>query len=154
MNKVAIVIALLLAGCSSSPPVAPSSAPSAEPGSAGTSRPSPVVDERLFGELTSRLNERGLPTVLVDAAIDGPGFPSVSCDDAVAVEQPSRPGCAGRTSDRSRADRAQRDRDHPAEPGDERHALEEPGHGREEQLSRRPAPRRAEEHEDHDPDRE
>ena len=30
---------------------------------------------------------RSLPTVLVNAAIDGLGFPRVSCDDAVAVEQ-------------------------------------------------------------------
>jgi DNA-binding LacI/PurR family transcriptional regulator len=35
----------------------------------------------------ARLAERGLPTVLVNAAIDGLGFPTVSCDDAVAVEQ-------------------------------------------------------------------
>ena len=34
-----------------------------------------------------RLAERGLPTVLVNAGIDGLGFPHVSCDDAVAVEQ-------------------------------------------------------------------
>lgn len=34
-----------------------------------------------------RLAERGLPTVLVNAGIDGLGFPQVSCDDAVAVEQ-------------------------------------------------------------------
>jgi DNA-binding LacI/PurR family transcriptional regulator len=34
-----------------------------------------------------RLAERGLPTVLVNAGIDGLGFPRVSCDDAVAVEQ-------------------------------------------------------------------
>ena len=35
----------------------------------------------------ARLAERGLPTVLVNAAIDGLGFPRVSCDDTVAVEQ-------------------------------------------------------------------
>ncbi len=35
----------------------------------------------------ARLAERGLPTVLVNASIDGLGFPRVSCDDAVAVEQ-------------------------------------------------------------------
>ena len=29
-----------------------------------------------------RLAERGLPTVLVNASIDGLGFPRVSCDDA------------------------------------------------------------------------
>jgi len=34
-----------------------------------------------------RLADRGLPTVLVNAGIDGLGFPRVSCDDAVAVEQ-------------------------------------------------------------------
>jgi DNA-binding LacI/PurR family transcriptional regulator len=34
-----------------------------------------------------RLAERGLPTVLVNAGIDGLPFPRVSCDDAVAVEQ-------------------------------------------------------------------
>jgi len=34
-----------------------------------------------------RLAERGLPTVLVNAGIDGLGFPRVSCDDAVAIEQ-------------------------------------------------------------------
>src|SRR4029450_12616458 len=34
-----------------------------------------------------RLAERGLPTVLVNASIDGLDFPRVSCDDAVAVEQ-------------------------------------------------------------------
>ncbi|MDQ1737522.1 MAG: hypothetical protein QOH56_3773 [Pseudonocardiales bacterium] len=34
-----------------------------------------------------RLIERNLPTVLVNAAIDGLGLPGVSCDDAVAVEQ-------------------------------------------------------------------
>ena len=34
-----------------------------------------------------RLAERGLPTVLVNAGIDELGFPRVSCDDAVAVEQ-------------------------------------------------------------------
>ncbi len=34
-----------------------------------------------------QLAERGLPTVLVNAAIDGLGFPRVVCDDAVAVEQ-------------------------------------------------------------------
>jgi DNA-binding LacI/PurR family transcriptional regulator len=34
-----------------------------------------------------RLAERNLPTVLVNAGIDGLGFPHVSCDDAVAVEQ-------------------------------------------------------------------
>jgi DNA-binding LacI/PurR family transcriptional regulator len=34
-----------------------------------------------------RLAERGLPTVLVNAGIDGLGFPRVSCDDAVAMEQ-------------------------------------------------------------------
>jgi DNA-binding LacI/PurR family transcriptional regulator len=35
----------------------------------------------------ARLAERGLPTVLVNASIDGLGFPRVSCDDAVAVDQ-------------------------------------------------------------------
>ena len=35
----------------------------------------------------ARLAERKLPTVLVNAAIDGLGFPCVACDDAVAVEQ-------------------------------------------------------------------
>ena len=35
----------------------------------------------------ARLRERKLPTVLVNAAIDGLGFPCVSCDDAVAVDQ-------------------------------------------------------------------
>ncbi len=34
-----------------------------------------------------RLAERRLPTVLVNAGIDGLGFPHVSCDDSVAVEQ-------------------------------------------------------------------
>ncbi|GAA2082720.1 LacI family DNA-binding transcriptional regulator [Actinomadura alba] len=34
-----------------------------------------------------RLVERGLPTVLVNAAVDHLGFPRVSCDDAVATEQ-------------------------------------------------------------------
>jgi DNA-binding LacI/PurR family transcriptional regulator len=34
-----------------------------------------------------RLSERKLPTVLVNAAIEGLGFPRVVCDDAVAVEQ-------------------------------------------------------------------
>ena len=34
-----------------------------------------------------RLAERGLPTVLVNAGIEGLPFPRVSCDDAVAVEQ-------------------------------------------------------------------
>jgi len=34
-----------------------------------------------------RLLKRGLPAVLVNAAIDGIGFPRVSADDAVAVEQ-------------------------------------------------------------------
>ena len=34
-----------------------------------------------------RLAERGLPTVLLNAAIDDLDFPRVSCDDAVAVEQ-------------------------------------------------------------------
>ncbi len=34
-----------------------------------------------------RLRERGVPTVLVNASIDGLGFPTVSCDDAVATEQ-------------------------------------------------------------------
>jgi DNA-binding LacI/PurR family transcriptional regulator len=34
-----------------------------------------------------RLAERRLPTVLVNAAIDGLGFPRVVCDDSVAVEQ-------------------------------------------------------------------
>jgi DNA-binding LacI/PurR family transcriptional regulator len=33
------------------------------------------------------LRERGLPAVLVNAAVDGLGFPSVSVDDAHAVEQ-------------------------------------------------------------------
>lgn len=33
------------------------------------------------------LAERNIPVVLVNAAIDGLGFPTVSCDDAVAVEQ-------------------------------------------------------------------
>jgi DNA-binding LacI/PurR family transcriptional regulator len=35
----------------------------------------------------ARLRERKLPTVLVNAAIDGLDFPTVSCDDAVATEQ-------------------------------------------------------------------
>jgi DNA-binding LacI/PurR family transcriptional regulator len=35
----------------------------------------------------ARLAERRLPTVLVNAAIEGLGFPRVSCDDTVAVEQ-------------------------------------------------------------------
>src|SRR5258708_29298654 len=35
----------------------------------------------------ARLAELRLPTVLVNASIDGLGFPRVSCDDAVAVEQ-------------------------------------------------------------------
>jgi DNA-binding LacI/PurR family transcriptional regulator len=35
----------------------------------------------------AQLTERNLPTVLVNAAIDGLAFPRVSCDDAVAVEQ-------------------------------------------------------------------
>src|SRR6476660_9851934 len=35
----------------------------------------------------ARLAERKLPTVLVNASIEGLGFPRVSCDDAVAVEQ-------------------------------------------------------------------
>src|SRR5258708_16703414 len=34
-----------------------------------------------------RLQERRLPAVLVNAAIDGIGFPTVSADDAVAVRQ-------------------------------------------------------------------
>jgi LacI family transcriptional regulator, repressor for deo operon, udp, cdd, tsx, nupC, and nupG len=34
-----------------------------------------------------RMAERGLPAVLVNAAIDGIGFPTVSADDAVAVQQ-------------------------------------------------------------------
>jgi DNA-binding LacI/PurR family transcriptional regulator len=34
-----------------------------------------------------RLLDRGLPAILVNAAIDGLGFPRVSADDAVAVEQ-------------------------------------------------------------------
>ncbi len=34
-----------------------------------------------------RLSERRLPTVLVNAAIDGLDFPRIVCDDAVAVEQ-------------------------------------------------------------------
>src|SRR6185312_14737473 len=34
-----------------------------------------------------QLAERGLPTVLVNASIEGLGFPSVSCDDRVATEQ-------------------------------------------------------------------
>jgi len=34
-----------------------------------------------------RLAERGLPTVLVNASIEGLGFPSVSCDDRVAMDQ-------------------------------------------------------------------
>ena len=34
-----------------------------------------------------RLHERGLPVVLVNAAIDGIGFPTVSADDSVAVQQ-------------------------------------------------------------------
>jgi DNA-binding LacI/PurR family transcriptional regulator len=33
------------------------------------------------------LSERKLPTVLVNAAVEGLAFPRVSCDDAVAVEQ-------------------------------------------------------------------
>src|SRR6478752_3027672 len=35
----------------------------------------------------ARLAERGLPTVLVNASIEGLGFPSVSCDDRVAMDQ-------------------------------------------------------------------
>jgi DNA-binding LacI/PurR family transcriptional regulator len=35
----------------------------------------------------AQLSQRRLPTVLVNAAIDGLGFPCVACDDAVAVEQ-------------------------------------------------------------------
>ena len=35
----------------------------------------------------ARLAARKLPTVLVNASIEGLGFPRVSCDDAVAVEQ-------------------------------------------------------------------
>lgn len=35
----------------------------------------------------ARLTERHLPTVLVNAAIDGLGFPCVACDDAVAIGQ-------------------------------------------------------------------
>ena len=34
-----------------------------------------------------RLAERGLPTVLVNASIEGLGFPRVSCDDPVAMDQ-------------------------------------------------------------------
>ena len=34
-----------------------------------------------------RLRERGLPAVLVNAAVDDLGFPRVSVDDAHAVEQ-------------------------------------------------------------------
>ncbi|MEU3997821.1 substrate-binding domain-containing protein, partial [Streptomyces fungicidicus] len=34
-----------------------------------------------------RLAERNIPVVLVNAAIEDLGFPAVSCDDAVAVEQ-------------------------------------------------------------------
>ncbi|MEY9845943.1 LacI family DNA-binding transcriptional regulator [Streptacidiphilus sp. MAP5-3] len=34
-----------------------------------------------------RLEQRGLPTVLMNAAVPGLGFPQVSCDDAVAAEQ-------------------------------------------------------------------
>jgi DNA-binding LacI/PurR family transcriptional regulator len=34
-----------------------------------------------------RLRERGVPTVLVNAAIEGIGFPTVACDDAIATEQ-------------------------------------------------------------------
>jgi DNA-binding LacI/PurR family transcriptional regulator len=36
------------------------------------------------------LRRRKLPTVLVNAAVDGLGFPQVSCDDEVAVEQAFR----------------------------------------------------------------
>ncbi len=35
----------------------------------------------------AELTQRRLPTVLVNAAIDGLGFPAVVCDDAVAAEQ-------------------------------------------------------------------
>jgi DNA-binding LacI/PurR family transcriptional regulator len=35
----------------------------------------------------AQLVQRKLPTVLVNAAIDGLGFPCVACDDSVAVEQ-------------------------------------------------------------------
>jgi DNA-binding LacI/PurR family transcriptional regulator len=35
----------------------------------------------------ARLAQRRLPTVLVNAAIKGLGFPCVSCDDSVAIEQ-------------------------------------------------------------------
>ncbi|MBF9069977.1 LacI family DNA-binding transcriptional regulator [Streptacidiphilus fuscans] len=34
-----------------------------------------------------RLEQRGLPTVLMNAAVPGLGFPQVSCDDAAAAEQ-------------------------------------------------------------------
>jgi LacI family transcriptional regulator, repressor for deo operon, udp, cdd, tsx, nupC, and nupG len=34
-----------------------------------------------------RLRERGVPTVLVNASIDGLGFPTVACDDRIATEQ-------------------------------------------------------------------
>ena len=34
-----------------------------------------------------RLRERGVPTVLVNASIDGLGFPTVACDDRNATEQ-------------------------------------------------------------------
>jgi hypothetical protein len=45
--KLAVVLALVLAGCSSS------ASPSTAPNSTGSSRPSPVVDDRRFGELVA-----------------------------------------------------------------------------------------------------
>ena len=48
-----------------------------------------------------RLLERGLPVVLVNAAIDGIGFPTVSADDAVAV----RAGVRASALARARPDR-------------------------------------------------
>lgn len=68
MNKVAIVLALLLAGCS------PSASPAAETGSTGTSRPSPVVDERLFGELVAV--DGNAPSITLDLGqVFGAGGP-------------------------------------------------------------------------------
>src|SRR2546422_822191 len=48
-----------------------------------------------------QLSERRLPTVLVNAAIDGLDFPCVVCDDAVAVEQASGQVFGSRTTSRS-----------------------------------------------------
>ncbi|BFO17327.1 hypothetical protein SHKM778_37150 [Streptomyces sp. KM77-8] len=45
-----------------------------------------------------RLAERNIPVVLVNAAIEHLGFPAVSCDDAVAVEQAWRHLASSATS--------------------------------------------------------